>query len=200
MENKQIIISLGREFGSCGHIIAEELSKRFNLPLYDSNILKEIAELKNIDVKELEKYDEIPKNKFFSRSVNGYSNSPEENIAQIQFDYIRKKAAGGESFIIVGRCSEEILKEYKCLTTIFILGDMDKKIEHVSEKFGLSPREAEAMIIKNNKKRKTYHNHYCKGKWGDSRNYELSINAGRIGIDASTDIIEKYIREKMKLL
>lgn len=196
MENKQLIISLGREFGSCGHIIAEELAKRFNVELYDSNILKNIAELKNLDVKELEKYDEIPKNKLFSRNVNGFSNSPEENIARIQFDYIKKKAESGESFVIVGRCAEEILKEYDCLTTIFILGDMDKKIEHISELYHLSSKEAEQMIIKNNKKRKLYHNHYCKGKWGDSRNYELSINSSRIGIEATTEIIEKYIRSK----
>lgn len=196
MENKQLIISLGREFGSCGHIIAEELAKRFNVELYDSNILKSIAELKNLDVKELEKYDEIPKNKLFSRNVNGFSNSPEENIARIQFDYIKKKAESGESFVIVGRCAEEILKEYDCLTTIFILGDMDKKIEHISELYHLSSKEAEQMIIKNNKKRKLYHNHYCKGKWGDSRNYELSINSSRIGIEATTEIIEKYIRSK----
>lgn len=196
MENKQLIISLGREFGSCGHIIAEELAKRFNVELYDRNILKNIAELKNLDVKELEKYDEIPKNKLFSRNVNGFSNSPEENIARIQFDYIKKKAESGESFVIVGRCAEEILKEYDCLTTIFILGDMDKKIEHISELYHLSSKEAEQMIIKNNKKRKLYHNHYCKGKWGDSRNYELSINSSRIGIEATTEIIEKYIRSK----
>ncbi len=196
MENKQLIISLGREFGSCGHIIAEELAKRFNVELYDSNILKNIAELKNLDVKELEKYDEIPKNKLFSRNVNGFSNSPEENIARIQFDYIKKKAESGESFVIVGRCAEEILKEYDCLTTIFILGDMDKKIEHISELYHLSSKEAEQMIIKNNKKRKLYHNHYCKSKWGDSRNYELSINSSRIGIEATTEIIEKYIRSK----
>lgn len=196
MENKQLIISLGREFGSCGHIIAEELAKRFNVELYDSNILKNIAELKNLDVKELEKYDEIPKNKLFSRNVNGFSNSPEENIARIQFDYIKKKAESGESFVIVGRCAEEILKEYDCLTTIFILGDMDKKIEHISELYHLSSKEAEQIINKNNKKRKLYHNHYCKGKWGDSRNYELSINSSRIGIEATTEIIEKYIRSK----
>lgn len=36
---KQLIISVGREFGSGGHVIAETLAKRFDLPLYDSNIL-----------------------------------------------------------------------------------------------------------------------------------------------------------------
>ena len=42
--NNQLIISVGREFGSAGHVIAEELSKRFNIPLYDHNLLDKIAE------------------------------------------------------------------------------------------------------------------------------------------------------------
>lgn len=45
-----------------------------------------------------------------------------------------------------------------------------------------------------NRKRKQYHNHYCTTKWGDSRNYELSINTSRIGYEETADIVEKYIR------
>ena len=45
----QMIISVGREFGSGGHVIAEALAKRFGLPLYDSNLLEHIAQEKNID-------------------------------------------------------------------------------------------------------------------------------------------------------
>ena len=40
----QIIISVGREFGSGGRVIAEKLSERFNLPLYDRHLITEIAE------------------------------------------------------------------------------------------------------------------------------------------------------------
>lgn len=198
MNSKQIIISVGREFGSEGHVIAEILAERFCLPLYDSNLLQEIAEKKNLNVKNLEKYDEVPKNRLFSRNVQGFSNSPEENIAKIQFDYLRKKAESGESFVIVGRCSEEILKNYACMTSIFILGDMEAKIDHIVKKNNISRAEAEKLIVSNNRKRKLYHNHYCQGKWGDSRNYELSINSSKLGLDTTADIIEKYIREKMK--
>lgn len=49
----QMIISVGREFGSGGHVIAEALAKRFGLPLYDSNLLEHIAQEKNIDHTEL---------------------------------------------------------------------------------------------------------------------------------------------------
>ena len=76
MESKQLIIAVSREFGSGGHCIAEELARRFALPLYDRNILEEIADEKNVDSRNLEKYDELPKNHLFSRTVRGFSNSP----------------------------------------------------------------------------------------------------------------------------
>ena len=104
---KQLIISVGREFGSGGHVIAETLAKRFDLPLYDSNILESIAQERNVDAKTLHRYDEVPRNILFSRRVREYSTSAEENIAQMQFEYLKKKADEGESFVVVGRCSDK---------------------------------------------------------------------------------------------
>ena len=109
---KQLIISVSREFGSGGHIVADHLAKSFELPLYDSNLLKNITNEKQLNLKSIEKYDELPKNPLFSRTVRGYSNSPEENIATMQFAYLKNKAKQGESFVIVGRCSETVLKGY----------------------------------------------------------------------------------------
>ena len=43
MAEKQIIISIGREYGSGGHEIASRLAEKFNLNLYDSNLLQEVA-------------------------------------------------------------------------------------------------------------------------------------------------------------
>lgn len=195
--SKQLIISLGREFGSGGHKIAEMLAERFNLPLYDSNLLEHIAEEKNIEGKYLKKYDEKPKSRLFSRTVRGYSNSMSDNIAEMQFEFLKKKAANGESFVVVGRCSETILKEYEGLISIFVLGDRDKKAEHVMEKFGVSKDEALAIMKQEDWKRKSYHNYHCKGKWGDSRNYDFSINSSKLGVEKTTDIIEVYIKERM---
>ena len=54
----QIILSIGREYGSGGHEIATKLAEIYKLPLYDHNILDEIAAKKNLDVSTLEEYDE----------------------------------------------------------------------------------------------------------------------------------------------
>jgi cytidylate kinase len=197
MEKKQLIISIGREYGSGGHIIAESLADYFDLPLYDKNILSEIALKNDFDLETMEKYDEAPKLRLFSRTVRGYSNSPEVNIANIQFDYMRKLAEEGKSFVIVGRCSEEVLKDYDGIITIFVLGDKDEKIKRTqSVNEGVSVDEAERIIIQQDKNRKAYHNYFCKGKWGDSRNYELSINSSKLGYEGTADFIAEYIKRK----
>ena len=196
--SEQIIISIGREYGSGGHDIADELAKRFGLDLYDVNLLREIAVERGLDAALLEKYDEVPRKRIISRNVRGYSNSPEENIANIQFEYLRRKAEEGKSFIVVGRCSEAILKEYKGLITIFVLADRDVKIERVSTIRKMSSAEAEATMNRHDQRRKEYHNYYCTGKWGDSRNYDISINSSKLGIDATADYLESYIRARIK--
>lgn len=195
-ENRQLIISVGREFGSGGHEIAEELSKRFDLPFYDYHLIGEIAAGKKIDVKTLERFDELPKIPFFSRTVKGYSNSPQENLANMQFEYLKKKAAQGESFVIVGRCSETILKGNPGLVSIFVLGDIEAKINRVMEREHTSRIGAEEMIARHDRKRKTYHNHYCRGKWGDSRNYDISINSSKLGVMGTVDVLEDYIKKR----
>lgn len=60
----QLIITLGREFGSGGHAIAEELSRRLGITLYDHNLLDAVAAEMNVDVSELRKYDEKPRRLF----------------------------------------------------------------------------------------------------------------------------------------
>lgn len=193
----QIIISVGREFGSGGRVIAEKLSERFNLPLYDRHLITEIAEKMGMTIEAVAKYNETPKNVFVSRRVKGYSNSIEDNIAEMQFNVMEEKAKSGESFVVVGRCSETKLKKYPGLISFFILGDMDKKIERVMDVYGLDEDDATRFILKKDKKRKRYHNYHCQGKWGDSRLYDFSINSSKLGIDETVDVIEGYIRARI---
>ena len=189
----QMIISVGREFGSGGRVIAEELAKRFNIPIYDRHLITEIAEKTDLSPEEVEKYNEAPKMKIFSRRVNGFSNSIEDNIAEMQFNFIDEKAKSGESFVVVGRCAETKLRKYPELISLFVLGDMDEKIKRVMKIYEVSEDEARDLIIKKDKKRKRYHNYHCSGHWGDSRLYDLSVNSSRLGIEKTIDVIEKYI-------
>lgn len=192
--DKQLIISVGREYGSGGHMIAERLAKRFGLPLYDSNLLNEIAEVKDLDVEELKKFDEMPHNRFLSRNRVGFFGSPEDYIAHVQFEYLREKADKGESFVIVGRCAESVLRRYDALYSIFVVADRKTRIDRIVELENITPREADILITQMDKKRKTYHNFHCEDKWGDSRTYDICIDSSKLGIDGTTDVLEHDIR------
>ena len=106
---KQLIISVGREFGSGGHEVAQKLADDYGIALYDHDLLKEIATKKNLKSEDLEAYDELKWNRFLYRTVRGLNSSPEQNVANLQFDFLKEKAKSGESFVVVGRCSETIL-------------------------------------------------------------------------------------------
>lgn len=190
---KQLIISVGREYGSGGHEIAERLSNHYGIQLLDHNLLDEIAAKKNVKMDHLKELDEKHKNPLSSRTVRGYSSSPEENLLYLQFDYLREKADSGESFVIVGRCSETILKQYDSMVSIFILADRDKRIERIMRLYHLTESEAVKKIREKDTKRRRYHNSLCVGKWGDCRNYDVSLNSSKLGIDGSVKLLTDYI-------
>lgn len=127
----------------------------------------------------------------------GFSNSPEEIVANLQFDYIRSKAESGESFVVVGRCAETVLRDFEGLISIFILGDKEVKAERVSKIRSISVNEAKAVMYRHDRKRKSYHNYYSSNKWGDSRSYDLTINSSKQGIETTIDLLENYIRIRM---
>ncbi len=193
----QIIISVGREFGSGGRVIAEALAERFELPIYDRHLITEIANKTGMTASEIEKLDEAPKSRLTSRRVRGFSNSIEDNIADMQFDFLRQKAESGESFVVVGRCSESKLRDFDSLVSLFIIGDMDEKIKRVMKIYEMNEFEAKNFIEKKDKKRKRYHNYHVKLHWGDSRLYDLTVNSSRLGIDKTIDFLEDYVKARM---
>lgn len=190
--DKQVIISIGREFGSAGHEIAEIVARNMNIALYDRNMLDELAREYNMDPTELEKFDENPKNALLTRSVRGYSNSISEAVAQLQFDFIKDKAEAGESFVVVGRCSDKVLENYDCLSTFFITGNFDLKVERIMKKYNLSKQDAISKMYRHDKKRKAYHDSYTKKGWGEAKSYDICINSSNIGIEATALLIQNF--------
>lgn len=198
--SEQLIISIGREFGSAGHEIAEHVAERLGIHLVDNKILIDIAEEQGIELDELKKYDEKKKRPFFSKTISGYTNAIEDHLVRFQFQYLKKMAEEGESFVVVGRCSEYVLRDYPCMTSVFVMGHKAEKIERIMKKYHLSEEEARKMAKNKDWARKGYHNFYAEGKWGDSRNYDLCLNSSPLGVEGATEVILKYVEQKMRNL
>ena len=90
--SQQLILAIGRESGSGGLDIARLLAERFDLPLYDKNILQTAAQERGVSPEKLTRYDEQPRSPLFYRSIRGYSNAPEDAVAQLQFRLLTHKS------------------------------------------------------------------------------------------------------------
>lgn len=194
-----MLIALGREFGSGGHEVARKLAERLKIPLYDRNILEEIAEDYQTEISKLERYDEVPRKLVFSRRVNGYSNAPEDNVAQMQFNYLRERAEKGESFVVLGRCAEEVLKDYPGLISIFVRAEESFKKQRIMDHGADSEQEALVRMIRRDRKRKMYHDQFCTRKWGESETYDLVVDSAPLGIPGTVDLLEQYIQIRNRL-
>ncbi len=196
--SQQLIIAISREFASGGREIAHMLAEKFQLNYYDRNLLDEIAEEKMGNIDRLRQFDEVPKRSFLSRTVRGISNSPEEIVANIQFEYLQKKAESGESFVIVGRCADEVLSEYSCLMKFFIFADEEAKIQRICQSRHVSEEEARNIMNRHDKHRRLYHNYYCCNQWGEAKGYDLTINATPLGIEETAEFLAAYVRKRRR--
>ncbi len=197
--DKQIIITLNREYGSGGHDIAEALADRLGLPYYDRDVIEELAKKHNFDSQNIRDYDESPRKHFLSRSVKGHSNSPEEIIAEMQFNLIKEMADEGKSFIIVGRCAEYILKDYDCMLSFFVSAEHEFKVKRTMETRNMTRKEAESTMKRHDTNRKLYHRQNTGTHWGHRKNYDMMIDSSVLGLDKTTDIIESFIRAKFEI-
>lgn len=195
-KDDQVIIAIGREFGSGGKEIAGYLSAVLDIPVYEKNILKAIGIKGHGDIQALQELDEAPRSLLRSRTIKGYTNSNEDAVAAMQFQFLEDQAKAGKSFIVLGHCAEEVLKEFPALVTIFISADDEFKIKRTMKERNCSREEAKKVMKRHDKKRKSYHNYYCTHKWGDSRYFELCMRSDILGTQASAAFLLAYIQER----
>ena len=205
MANK--IYTIGREFGSGGRDVGEKLAQKLGIKLYDKELLQQAAKDSGFCEEIFENHDEKPTNSFLyslvmdTYSVSGYSAAPfldmplNHKVFLAQFETI-KKIAEKESCVIVGRCADYALSDNPDCINIFIHADLDVRIKNVSRNLNITENKARDIINKTDKQRASYYNYYTSKKWGDSKSYNLSLDAGKLGTDNCVEMILKF-RELM---
>ena len=205
MANK--IYTIGREFGSGGREVGEKLAAKLGIKPYDKELLQQAAKDSGFCEEIFENHDEKPTNSFLyslvmdTYSVSGYSAAPfldmplNHKVFLAQFETI-KKIAEKESCVIVGRCADYALSDNPDCINIFIHADLDVRIKNVSRNLNITENKARDIINKTDKQRASYYNYYTSKKWGDSKSYNLSLDAGKLGTDNCVEMILKF-RELM---
>ena len=194
-----MIITIGRQFGSGGHEIGRMLAAQLGYDIYDKELLKMQAKNSGIAEKVLETYDEAPTNSLLYSivmdvypSMNYVGSSLNQQIYQAQFDTIRKLKDAG-SCVIVGRGADYILRDCPNLVSVFITASLDMRIRRVAEYEKCSEAKAKDMILKADKKRANYYNFQTEKKWGHASSYHLCIDSSVVGYDGAVKLICDFV-------
>ena len=193
------IINIGRSFGSGGGKVAVAVGARLGIPVYDNALISQVAEesgySKGLFEKGEEKRSLFSMSSFFSSGRLSYSDSGYVNdnvLFKIQSEVIRNIAEKGDA-IIIGRCSDYILRDLPCLD-VFVCAPMEFRIKRLMENEGLDADEAEALMRRKDRTRETYYNYYTFGAWGVASNYDLCVDSSILGIEGTADFIIDFGR------
>lgn len=204
-----MVITIGREYGSGGKYIGEQLAKELNFKFYDKEILERLSKQENIDIELLKKADESNKNTFwytlamasmsFSGSVNSLTELPMSDKYFIETSKLIEEIAKEDNCVIIGRCSNIILKDNPNVMNVFVYASNEKfKIDRKVEFAGMDEKKAIKMMQKQDKERATYYHYYTNEKWGARSGYDLLVDTSKIGVEGTIKLLKQYVEQKIK--
>ncbi len=197
-----MIITIGRQHGSNGHAVAQELASRLSIPCYSKEIVDRTARDSNFSHEVISSYDEKRVSPFIAPSTHffGMDESFRLNmqIAAAQFDAIRNLASEGDA-VFLGRCADYVLRDRSDLVRVFIMADKPYRIQTMMKRKDLTEDQAKKLIKEVDKDRASYYRYYTDQIWGESSCYDLCINVAKVGVEGAARAIEGYIAEARKV-
>ena len=101
---------------------------------------------------------------------------------------------GKGSAVIVGRCSDYILRYHENALNVFITAPLEDSMKRTCERGEATPENVEHFVNKKDKGREEYYNYYSFGNWGMAAGYDICINSSVLGIEGSADLIIEFAR------
>lgn len=196
------VITISRQFGSGGRSIAKKVAEELGFNYYDKEIIDHVSvETGFCEEYIAERGEHAPGTSILSYGfqpagipnvMNGLS--PADYLWSIQRQVILKIAQEDAPCVIVGRCSDYILGDRDDVLNVFIHADMEYRKDRIVRLYGESEKNPEKRLNEKDKKRKTNYKYYTNQEWGNSINYDISLDSSSLGIDSCVKIITDIVK------
>lgn len=197
---QQMIITIGRCFGSNGREIGQRLSESLGIGFYDRNLIDMAAKKSGLERAVVGNADEklIGRFKEMTSGLELFSDNPNEKIYKAQGDVIRAIAKRGESCVIVGRGADYVLRNRPEVLKVFIYAPVECRIKTVMDRYHFNKEEAEKVVRHMDKSRKNYYEYFTDCSWNQKEGKDLLIDSSEFGIQGTVDLIKAAVKCKLK--
>ena len=187
-----MVITISREYGAGGHSIGKGVAKALGVEFYDRDIIKAAAAESGAELQEIERVEEeLSRAGSFMRMISPSAyRDQSDNIHTIEHSIILTLAAKG-TCVILGRCADDIMEKagIPSLNVFLYASDIHRAVR-VSELIGsTNPNEIQKKMQRTDTARRAFYEHFTGKRWGDSRNYTLSLDTGVLGYETCIDLI-----------
>lgn len=200
------VITIARTCGSGGSYVGEALEKKLNIKLYGQDILQLASEDSGISLDLFARSDEELKSnplfRFTKYIYHGELIPPsssdftsQENLFNYQAKVL-KDLAEKESYIVIGRCADFVLKDNENVVKVFICADKEDRIKTEAERLSISEKEAESRVEKVDKKRTNHYNYFTGNDRDNVTNYDICLNTSTLSYEKCADIIIDYMKSR----
>ena len=198
--DKQIIITIGREFGSGGMEIGRRLAERLGVTFYDRQLDEMAAEKSGLPLERVQALSRNMERAMLSGFMDGAyaltneALSPEEQYYVAESSVIRQIAAGDESCVILGRCADYVLYNDPNCFRVFIHARPDIRIKRIMATQDLTEDQARRLAENTDKARASYYKRYTGRDYGKQEYYHLGLDSGLLGTEESVECIVNILR------
>lgn len=183
--DKKIIITISREYGSGGRFVGKIIADKLNIPFYDKELITLTSKKSGLSKKYIEKLDQ-------NKSKANYINNNDDRIFIAEEKVIKDLASN--SCVIVGRCADYVLRNNKDAIKIFLYSDLKSKEKRAIKYYGLKKETAVKEINKINNARKKHYKFYTGRDWLDFNNYDFSFNVDKYGVEKTAENIVNIVK------
>jgi cytidylate kinase len=185
------IITIAREYGSGGRLIAQKVAQKLNLVYYDNEVIDLAAKELGFDIDTIRKAAEEKSSSFmYTMSSSAFTLPLNDQVFTTQSKIIRHLAQH-DSCIIVNGCADYVLEDFDNVLTVFIHAPFESRVKRVKDEYKEKHDDYQKYVRKKDKGRSNYYNYYTTKKWGQLKNFDLTINSD-LGIDLAADMIVEY--------
>ena len=176
------VILIGRQFGSGGHDIGKALAEKLGYAFYDQEIIEMTAGTTGYTPEFIQKNEEMMTSSFLYDLVNQMymyaqadEEAPKDKIYEAESKVVKELAEKGNC-VIVGRCSDYVLRDNRNCLRVFFSAPMENRMKRVMERLHLSEKDARQKIQKEDKWRADNYRYYTGRIWGAAGNFDLTVN------------------------
>lgn len=194
---EQYVVTISRQFGSMGRSIAQCMSKKLGINFFDRDIVAETAKRMGHPVSMISDAEENTKS-FFLRKKYPFNMgiySITDEIFLVEKNIIRDMASR-ESCIIVGRCSDSILRDFPNHLSVYVYAPYEARLHNCVNDLMMDEKTAIRMMKEVDAARTNYQRKYCPEVNSVFDHKDIMIGSSKFGIEGTADILAGIVQER----